>query len=101
MGWPTIVTAFGDRISLAPDTVAKFHWPGDESTALGTTVGYPFDINHARDAASRLATYLAALPVTGNGASRRFSARYRKRYFRSPVTIPTSSASSGKSNSKS
>jgi esterase/lipase superfamily enzyme len=68
-----MATAFGDRISLAPDTVAKFHWPGDESTALGTAVGYPFDINHARDAASRLATYLAALPVTGSGASRRIT----------------------------
>ncbi len=68
-----MATAFGGRISLAPDTVAKFHWPGDESTAFGTTVGYPFDINHARDAADRLASYLVALPVIGSGASRRIT----------------------------
>jgi esterase/lipase superfamily enzyme len=66
--------AFGKRTStLAPDTVAKFHWPGDQSTALGTTVGYPFDITHARDSARVLARYLARLPVLGSGASRRIT----------------------------
>ncbi len=47
----------------APDAIAKFYWPGDESTILGTTFGYPFDINHARDAADRLVAYLVTLPV--------------------------------------
>jgi esterase/lipase superfamily enzyme len=65
--------AFGERTSSAPDTIAKFHWPGDESTMLGTTVGYPLDIRHARDAAQRLAIYLARLPVPGSGASRRIT----------------------------
>lgn len=65
--------AFGDRTSVAPDTVGKFHWPGDESTLFGSTVGYPYDINHARDAADRLATYLLELPIAGSGFLRRFT----------------------------
>jgi esterase/lipase superfamily enzyme len=64
--------AFGSRISMAaPDVVAKFNWPGDQSTAFGTTVGYPFDITNARDSARVLANYLLGLPVRGSGASRR------------------------------
>lgn len=38
-----------------PDLVAKFHWPGDVSTMLGTTAGYPLDITNARTAAERVA----------------------------------------------
>ncbi len=57
-----ILNAIGSaRVDL--DAIAKFHWPGDESTILGSTVGYPFDINHARDAAARLADYLTQIPV--------------------------------------
>lgn len=54
----------------APDAIAKFHWPGDESTFFGSTAGYAFDINHARDAAQRLATYLAGLPIPGTASLR-------------------------------
>jgi esterase/lipase superfamily enzyme len=51
----------------APDAIAKFHWPGDVSTKLGTTVGYPYDIQNARDAAQRLAEFLVSLPIPGHG----------------------------------
>lgn len=54
-----------DDSRAAPDAIASFHWPGDESTVFGTTVGYPFDINHARDAASRLATFLVGVAQRG------------------------------------
>jgi pimeloyl-ACP methyl ester carboxylesterase len=54
----------------APDAIAKFHWPGDESTFFGSTAGYAFDINHARDAAQRLATYLTGLPIPGTASLR-------------------------------
>ena len=64
-----LLDAFGDQRS-APDAIAKFHWPGDESTLLGTTVGYPLDIRHARDAAQRLATYLVTFD---NSISRRIT----------------------------
>lgn len=59
--YQTFIGNIRDRLDdsrAAPDAIASFHWPGDESTVFGTTVGYPFDINHARDAASRLATFL-------------------------------------------
>lgn len=55
--------------NVGPDAIAKFHWPGDESTVFGTTVGYAFDINHARDAATRLATFLKRLPIPNQGAA--------------------------------
>ncbi len=58
------------RSRAAPDAIAKFHWPGDESTFFGTTAGYAFDINHARDAAQRLATYLTGLPIPGTASLR-------------------------------
>jgi esterase/lipase superfamily enzyme len=48
-----------------PDAIADFHWPGDVSTWLGTTVGYPFDIKNARRAAQLLADLLARLPDYG------------------------------------
>ena len=52
-----------------PDAIAKFHWPGDQSTLLGTTLGYPFDITNARDAAKLLAAFLLKLPIPGQGAA--------------------------------
>jgi esterase/lipase superfamily enzyme len=55
--------------NVTPDAIAKFQWPGDESTVFGTTVGYPFDINHALVAATRLATFLKKLPIPNQGAA--------------------------------
>lgn len=52
-----------DEQHLGPDSIAKFHWPGNVSTLFGSTVGYPFDINNARGAAALLAVYLTDIPV--------------------------------------
>jgi pimeloyl-ACP methyl ester carboxylesterase len=52
-----------DEQHPGPDSIAKFHWPGNVSTLFGSTVGYPFDINNARGAANLIAAYLIGIPV--------------------------------------
>lgn len=46
---------------LAPDAVACLHWPGDVG-GMFSIAAYPFDIDRARDSATRVADYLRAFP---------------------------------------
>jgi esterase/lipase superfamily enzyme len=59
-----------ERSRVAPDAIAQFHWPGDESMGiLPRATGYARDFRRALDSAMRLAKFLEGLTATRTGTS--------------------------------